>query len=217
LCKDTSPKELNFVLCGMNHLAHLYLSSDREEEMVGQFIADAVKGNDFNLYSKEIRNGILLHRWVDSFTDTHDLVKELRAAYRPKLGLYSGVLIDLVFDYFLAKDFQIHSGRELAEFQHFTFHVLNKHEDVFPDKMKKYFFHMKEKKFMMKYGHSEGMAVIVKQMGMRIPRGEALVEAGDFFLDHVEVASNYFPEFFVELKYEFQLKRERLVHEKKID
>jgi acyl carrier protein phosphodiesterase len=49
----------------MNHLAHLYLSSDKEEEMVGQFIADAVKGNDFNLYSPDIRQGILLHRWVD--------------------------------------------------------------------------------------------------------------------------------------------------------
>lgn len=201
----------------MNHLAHLYLSSDNEEEMVGQFIADAVKGNDFNLFSPDIRKGILLHRWVDSFTDTHDLVKELRAAYRPQLGLYSGVLIDLVFDYFLAKDFQIHSGRELAEFQQFTFHVLNKHEDIFPEKMKKYFFHMKDKEFMMKYSFPEGMAVIVRQMGMRIPRGEALIEAGNFFLDHVEVASNYFPDFFVELQSEFLLKREQLVHENKID
>lgn len=215
--KDTSPQELNFVLCTMNHLAHLYLSSDSEEEMVGQFIADAVKGNDFNLYGPNIRNGILLHRWVDSFTDTHDLVKGLRAKYRPKLGLYSGVLIDLVFDYYLAKDFQIHSGRDLAEFQQFTFHVLNKHEDVFPEKMKKYFFHMKDKEFMMKYAHSEGMSAIVKQMGMRIPRGEALIEAGDFFLDHVEVASNYFPDFFVELKHEFQLKRMNLLNENKID
>jgi len=201
----------------MNHLAHLYLSSDNEEEMVGQFIADAVKGNDFNTYSEHIRNGILLHRWVDSFTYTHDLVKELRAAYRPKLGLYSGVLIDMVFDHYLAKDFQIHSGRELAEFQQFTFSVLEKYEDRFPEKMKSFFFHMKDKEFMMKYAHPIGMAVVVRQMGMRIPRGEVLVEAGDFFLEHVEVASKYFPDFFMELKSEFQMKRERLVHENKID
>ena len=216
MCKDTSPIELNFVLCDMNHLAHLYLSSDNEEEMVGQFIADAVKGNDFNLYSPDIRQGILLHRWVDSFTDTHDLVKELRAAYRPNLGLYSGVLIDLVFDHYLAKDFHIHTGRELEEFQQYTFSVLNKHEESFPDKMKNYFFHMKDKEFMMKYAHPVGMAVIVRQMGMRIPRGEALVEAGDFFLNHVEEASGYFPDFFVELKREFQLKRMNLLNENKI-
>jgi acyl carrier protein phosphodiesterase len=144
------------------------------------------------------------------------LVKELRAEYRPKLGLYSGVLIDLVFDYFLAKDIQIHSGRDLAEFQQYTFSVLNKHEDIFPEKMKSYFFHMKHKEFIMKYAHSEGMAVIVRQMGMRIPRGESLVEAGDFFSSHVEVASNYFPDFFVELKREFQLKRMNLLNENKI-
>lgn len=198
----------------MNHLAHLYLSSDNEEEMVGQFIADAVKGNDFNLYSRNIRRGILLHRWVDSFTDTHNLVKELRAAYRPKLGLYSGVFIDLVFDYFLAKDFQSHSGRELSEFQQFTFSVLNKHEEKFPERMKNYFFHMKDKEFMMKYAHPVGMAVIVRQMGMRSAHGEALIQAGDYFLDHVEAASKYFPSFFQDLQRDFVLKRDALLNEK---
>jgi acyl carrier protein phosphodiesterase len=194
----------------MNHLAHLYLSSDNEEEMVGQFIADAVKGNDFNAYTPNIRQGILLHRWVDSYTDTHELVKELRAEYRPKLGLYSGVLIDLVFDYFLAKDFQLHSGWELSEFQQFTFSVLNKHEEKFPERMKNYFFHMKDKEFMMKYAYPVGMAVIVRQMGMRSARGEALIQAGDCFLDHVEAASKYFPLFFQDLQRDFVLKREAL-------
>jgi acyl carrier protein phosphodiesterase len=198
----------------MNHLAHLYLSSDNEEEMVGQFIADAVKGNDFNAYTPNIRKGILLHRWVDSFTDTHELVKELRAEYRPKLGLYSGVLIDLVFDYFLAKDFQLHSGKELSEFQQFTFSVLNKYEEKFPERMKNYFFHMKDKEFMMKYAHPVGMAVIVRQMGMRSARGEALIQAGDYFLDHVEAASKYFPSFFQDLQRDFVLKREALLNEK---
>ncbi len=198
----------------MNHLAHLYLSSDNEEEMVGQFIADAVKGNDFNAYTPNIRKGILLHRWVDSFTDTHELVKELRAEYRPKLGLYSGVLIDLVFDYFLAKDFQLHSGRELSEFQQFTFSVLNKYEEKFPERMKNYFFHMKDKEFMMKYAHPVGMAVIVRQMGMRSARGEALIQAGDYFLDHVEAASKYFPSFFQDLQRDFVLKRDALLNEK---
>ncbi|MFM1771982.1 MAG: hypothetical protein RLZZ71_1124 [Bacteroidota bacterium] len=212
--KDTSAKQLNFVLCRMNHLAHLYLSSDNEEEMVGQFIADAVKGNDFNAYTPNIRKGILLHRWVDSFTDTHELVKELRAEYRPKLGLYSGVLIDLVFDYFLAKDFQLHSGKELSEFQQFTFSVLNKYEEKFPERMKNYFFHMKDKEFMMKYAHPVGMAVIVRQMGMRSARGEALIQAGDYFLDHVEAASKYFPSFFQDLQRDFVLKREALLNEK---
>lgn len=201
----------------MNHLAHLYLSSDSEEEMVGQFIADAVKGNDFNLYKPNIRRGILLHRWVDSFTDTHDLVKELRAAYRPNLGLYSGVLIDLVFDHYLAKDFQSHSRRALDEFQQFTLGVLNKHEESFPDKMKHYFFHMKDKEFMLKYAHPVEMAGIVRQMGNRIPRGESLIAAGDFFDDYVEMASVYFPVFFEQLKVEFELKRLVFLHENKID
>jgi len=70
---------------------------------------------------------------------------------------------------------------------------------------------------MMKYAHPAGMAVIVRQMGNRIPRGESLLAAGDFFGDYVEIASGYFPQFFEVLKTEFELKRLSLLNENKID
>jgi hypothetical protein len=54
-------------------------------------------------------------------------------------------------------------------------------------------------------------------MGMRIPRGESLIAAGDLFDDYVEMASYYFSSFFGELKREFELKRLALQHENKID
>jgi acyl carrier protein phosphodiesterase len=76
---------------------------------------------------------------------------------------------------------------------------------------------MKDKEFMMKYAQTVEMADIVRQMGKRIPRGELLIAAGDFFEDYVEMASAYFPAFFEELKREFELKRLALLHENKID
>ena len=63
----------------MNFLAHLYLSKSNENIIIGNFIADAVKGKKYNNYPKEIKAGILLHREIDNYTDNHPIVKNLEA------------------------------------------------------------------------------------------------------------------------------------------
>ena len=60
----------------MNFLAHLYLSKNNKNILIGNFIADAVKGKKYKDYSKEIQTGILLHREIDNFTDNHTVVKQ---------------------------------------------------------------------------------------------------------------------------------------------
>ena len=60
----------------MNYLAHLYLSSGNKDLMIGNFIADHVKGNAINNFSDEIISGIKLHRLIDDFTDHHPIVEK---------------------------------------------------------------------------------------------------------------------------------------------
>ena len=60
----------------VNFLAHLYLSQNNTNMMIGNFIADHVKGNDYKKYSNEIQKGILLHREIDTYTDTHPIVRK---------------------------------------------------------------------------------------------------------------------------------------------
>lgn len=84
----------------MNHLAHLMLVRNSDELMLGGFIADAVKGKKFLDYEKEISKGILLHRFIDNYTDTHAEVSELKKLLRPQFGLLSGVVIDMIYDHF---------------------------------------------------------------------------------------------------------------------
>ena len=55
----------------MNYLAHLVLSGKNEEVLFGNFIADAVKGKSYLTWSKNIQKGILLHRFIDHYTDTN--------------------------------------------------------------------------------------------------------------------------------------------------
>ena len=66
----------------MNFLAHLYLSGEDDEVKLGNFIGDYVKGSKYLEYAEKIKKGILLHRKIDSFTDSHPLIKEASEAFR---------------------------------------------------------------------------------------------------------------------------------------
>jgi len=97
----------------MNYLAHLFLSGDDEQTMVGNFIGDYVKGKDLNRFPDNIRNGIVMHRQIDTFTDTHLKFREAKTYFRPEFGLYSGIVIDFLYDHFLAKNWNTYSDYTL--------------------------------------------------------------------------------------------------------
>jgi acyl carrier protein phosphodiesterase len=64
----------------MNVLAHIYLSGDSEQIIIGNYIGDYVKGREYLKYPELIRKGIILHRHIDAFTDNHPVVHEARSS-----------------------------------------------------------------------------------------------------------------------------------------
>lgn len=87
----------------MNFLAHLYLSGDNVDTRLGNFIGDHVKGSSLSRYSDGIQKGIFLHRAIDFYTDTHPATFEVRQLFREGYRKYSGVVVDVFFDHFLAR------------------------------------------------------------------------------------------------------------------
>ena len=100
----------------MNFLAHIYLSGEDEKLMVGNFIGDYVKGKDYENYPTPIREGILLHRQIDFFTDSHSQFREAKKLLVEEFGLYSGIIIDLLYDHLLAKNWNNYSEQNLRSF-----------------------------------------------------------------------------------------------------
>ncbi len=100
----------------MNYLAHLYLSGDDEKVITGNFIGDYVKGKNYNKYPESIKKGILLHRQIDFFTDSHQKFREAKKLLVTDFGLYSGIVIDLFYDHFLAANWNSYSNITLRDF-----------------------------------------------------------------------------------------------------
>lgn len=108
----------------MNYLAHLYLSGNNEKTLVGNFIGDFIKGKKIENYPTDIQKGILLHRYIDTFTDSHLKFREAKKLFRPEFGLYSGIIIDFFYDHFLAANWNSYSNITLRSFSKKTHAIL---------------------------------------------------------------------------------------------
>ena len=107
----------------MNYLAHIYLSGENDDVKLGNFIADEIKGKQYEKYPKEIQIGILLHRKIDWFSDNNANVKNSKRRLNSRYGHYKGVIIDILYDHFLAKNWNEYSQIPLHKYVH-TFYDL---------------------------------------------------------------------------------------------
>ncbi|HEY1170968.1 MAG TPA: ACP phosphodiesterase [Verrucomicrobiae bacterium] len=102
----------------MNWLAHLYLSEPDTEFRLGNLLADQVKGADRQRMSPAFLRGVTCHQAIDAFTENHPLVKHSRTFISPEQRRFSGILIDVFYDHFLARNWSQFSDTPLEQFTH---------------------------------------------------------------------------------------------------
>jgi len=142
----------------LNYLAHIFLSGNGGRLQVGNFIGDFVKGSKLNSYPDRIRDGIRLHRDIDHFTDSHEVVRETVTFLRPAFGRYSAILVDMYFDYFLALDFQVYSPHKSLKRFSFRFYVsVLFYYKYLPKRVKKFIFHFVMTNRLTSYATLEGL------------------------------------------------------------
>ncbi|MFT4652846.1 MAG: acyl carrier protein phosphodiesterase [Kangiellaceae bacterium] len=86
----------------MNYLAHIHLAHITNTSLLGNFLGDFVKGSDLGYLSPELSRGVRLHRAIDTFTDQHVLVRQLKKQFPSSIRRMSGVTIDIYFDHLLS-------------------------------------------------------------------------------------------------------------------
>ncbi len=118
----------------MNFLAHLYLSGNDSEIQFGNFIGDWVKGKQFEKYPDKIKQGILLHRNIDTFIDTHQISLCSIKRMRPIYGKYAGIVIDILYDHYLASNWENYSEISLKKYSSEFKKNYLKHKKYLPEK-----------------------------------------------------------------------------------
>lgn len=184
----------------MNYLSHLYLSYDNREILIGNFIADAVKGNKFNNYPDGIKNGILLHRYIDTFTDTHPISKRSIKRMHPRYRHYKGVILDIFYDHFLAKNWPNYSETPLEEYAESMYKFLHAKSDLFPERMFSILNHMTNHNWLVTYRSLEGIERVLNGMNSRTQGKSQMNLAIIDLKEHYKDFENDFFEFFAELE-----------------
>ena len=151
----------------MNFLAHLYLSKSNENILIGNFISDAVKGRNYNNYPPEIKAGILLHREIDTFTDNHPIVKKSMRRLDQQYRHYKGVIIDILYDHFLAKNWSHYSETTLEVYASNVYAFLEKNVDTFPEELQQLLPNMVQYNWLVNYATLEGIERVLIGMNKR--------------------------------------------------
>lgn len=201
----------------MNFLAHIYLSGTNEKTLVGNFIGDYVKGNKYEKYPTSIKEGILLHRQIDYFTDTHLKFREGKKLLVDDFGLYSGIIMDLFYDYFLAKNWNRYSDVSLREFSKWTHAVLLTNFLHLPARVQTFLPFLIQNKRLESYARKDGIQKSLETMSRytSLPnKAETAIEILKLNFDYFE---NNFTSFmadvidFVETNYVVTIKKPDLI------
>lgn len=183
----------------MNFLAHIYLSGDNKLLTIGNFVADGVRGNKYKLYPIEIQAGIKLHRQIDTFTDAHPIFRQCTKRLHKGYSHYSGVIVDIFFDHFLAKNWKNYSDVPLADYIDDFYKSLTENTAIIPPRFQKLTPYMIEGNWLLSYATVEGIQIVLNGMNHRTKGRSKMNEATKELQEHYDAFENDFTLFFEEL------------------
>ena len=183
----------------MNYLAHIYLSGESDEIIVGNFIGDFVKGNKYLKYPEKVAFGIRMHRSIDLFTDQHPDVREFINLLKPGYGRYAGIVADVFMDHFLAANWHNYSVYTLRQFSKHAHAVFLSNFMLLPFKVKQFLPFLIQHKRLESYARRETMFDVLEIMSRRTSLPENSAWAMHILNQEYEQFELLFRSFFAEM------------------
>lgn len=183
----------------MNYLAHLFLSEGTPESLIGNLLGDFVKGSAVNLYPQEIIKGIYLHRKVDSYTDSHAIVRSSKSLVSSPRRRFAGVLTDMFYDHFLAKNWREYSDVPLSDFARGVYQVLQDTRDILPESLKQVVPTIIARDLLCSYREIGGIDIALHRMSLRIKRTNNLAGGIEDLTANYQQFESHFRAFFPHL------------------
>jgi acyl carrier protein phosphodiesterase len=172
----------------VNFLAHLFLSGDNTGIKMGNFIADFVKGNSYLSFPTDVRKGIILHRKIDTFTDSHALVKHSKSLLYSKYHKYAGIIVDIFYDHFLAVSWKQYADESIEDYIDSVYIMLHHNFDVLPLEMQQFIPNFIKHDWLRAYLSIDGVKRVLNGM----TKGTSLPKETDYA---IEILNNQYHDF----------------------
>jgi acyl carrier protein phosphodiesterase len=183
----------------MNFLAHLYLSGNDSDIMIGNFIADSVKGKSYQKFRPKIQEGILLHRKIDYFTDKHPITKDLKSLLVPYYQKHSGIVVDIFYDHLLSINWKCYSTISIENFI-ISFHrIILRNIFILPSDVKGYLPFLIIRKRLQSYSKIDGIEKVLDLMSKYTSLPSASRFAIEILENNYTMFNEKFRDFFNEI------------------
>lgn len=181
----------------MNFLAHAHLSGDNDDLLCGNFFADAVKGNGFNKFPRDIQYGIKIHRKIDSFTDSHPIFRQTLERIRVHFGKFAGIVVDIYYDHYLAQNWSQFSDTQLPEYTDHVYKILEARYELLPDRTKRLLPFLTSQNWLLAYANFNGLNAVFHGMDRRTGLQSGMSNAVPVLLENYNAIKedflNYYP------------------------
>jgi len=183
----------------MNFLAHIFLSFDDPEITLGNFIADSIRGNKYRHLPDKVQKGIVLHRAIDTYTDAHPTVRKSSKRLHKNYSHYSGVIVDIFYDHFLAKNWKRYSETDLADYVEGFYDLLEDNYAILPEGVKRMMPYMIADNWILSYAEMDGIARVLNGMNRRTKNRSKMNFAILDLEEYYDEFEKEFTDFFEEL------------------
>lgn len=185
----------------MNFLAHIYLSFDDPQITLGNFMADSIRGRDYLQFPKRIQKGVLLHRAIDTFTDTHPITRKSSKRLHSRYRHYSMVIVDIYYDHFLARNWDSYSDISLESFTDNFYTLLEENLHLMPETVQQMTPYMITDNWLLSYREVEGIHRVLKGLnrrtGLKSGMDQAVEELEDFYGEFEAEFTAFFDELII--------------------
>lgn len=194
----------------MNFLAHIYLSGDNDLIKIGNFMADGIRGKHFETFPMDVQKGIVLHRAIDTFTDAHLVFRQSTKKLHERYHHYAGVIVDVFYDHFLAKNWTTYSDENLEDYILFFYQSLDKNKAILTERTIGLMPYMIKQNWLSSYQTVEGIKQILTQMDSRTKNESKMRFATEELHEFYSEFEQEFTDFFADIRIHAQQKLETL-------
>jgi len=184
----------------MNFLAHLYLADGTTESVLGAVLGDFMRGVNRADLSDGVRRGVERHVRIDVYTDAHLVVARSRGRVSPRCRRYAGVLVDVFYDHFLARNWHEHSDLPLSEFVADVYRRLEGCREQMPERMRVAVERMIASDWLNSYASVDGIERALSRMSLRLTRENPLAEGAEELVAGYDGFEADFRAFFPDLR-----------------